>query len=138
MDTVLNTPPMEKKIYYKCSKCEFVMESEDTWLRLISKENPEDCYVYCRPCVEKTPELQEQSDYMCRYLVMELLRKSTDEERAEMKELMKKERPEDFDLIADLFDVKPFIIESIREVPAGEVVADASAVVPPPAEVASE
>ena len=69
---------------------------------------------------------------MCRVLVMEILMKSTDEERAEMKEIMMKERPDDFRLIADLFDVKPFEIVSVKDV------SDASAVVLPPAEVAPE
>lgn len=126
-----NTPDANK-IYFKCSKCETLMEDQETWLRLIPKDKEEAVYVYCRPCVEKTPELQEQSDHMCRVLVMEILMKSTDEERAEMKEIMMKERPDDFRLIADLFDVKPFEIVSVKDV------SDASAVVLPPAEVAPE
>ena len=123
MDTEVNNPPFEQKIFYKCSKCEDTMEDSETWLRLSPKGQDEPVYVYCRPCVEKTPELQEQADHMCRVMVMDILLKSTDEERAEMKEVMLKERPDDFRMIADLFEVKPFEIVSIEQVePEAEVV----------------
>ena len=118
--------PMEKKIFYKCSKCDTTMEDTETWLRLSPKDQEEPVYVYCRPCVEATPELQEQADHMCRVLVMEILLKSTEEERAEMKELMQKEQPDDYKLIADLFEVKPFEVISMEQVVPEEekVVAD--------------
>ena len=103
----------QQPTYFNCCLCDIAMLDAETWLRVQGEDTKEK--IYCRKCVEADAELVAKSDYMCRHLVSLILNTATAEERAEMKEALKKAKPEDYKLIADLFDAPPPTIVSIVE-----------------------
>ena len=118
------TPPIAipPPSVYWCIKCHSKMLDDETWLRVKKENGRENEYnVYCKQCVEGDKDLTDQSNYMCRYLVSQLLATCTQEEIDQMREEFKTERPADYDIIQDLFDlVVPMEVISVKEVPPTE------------------
>ena len=106
-----------------CKGCDVEMDEQDVYFKdglvQMSRENKTEADVenWCRSCVEKSELLTHKSNDMIRHFVYLILRDNDKETRAIMKEEIKLLRPDDYELVKDLFEIESFYeITEMKEV----------------------
>lgn len=117
METVVIAPePENLKISEECSckGCGLEMTEQEVYFKdglvQMSREQKTEGEVenWCRKCVDGSALLTHKSNDMIRHFVYLLLRDSDKETRELMKEEIKTLRPDDYELVKDMFEVENF------------------------------
>lgn len=118
-----------------CKGCDVEMTQQEVFFKdglvKMSRENKTEADVenWCKKCVDASPMLIHKSNEMIRHFVYLLVRDTDKETRQIMKEEIKVLRPDDYELVKDLFEIESFYeITEVKE----QVVVEAEAEVPNP------
>jgi len=132
METVEIPTEMENlKISEECSckGCGLEMTEQEVYFKdglvQMSRENKTEADIenWCKKCVEGSQLLTHKSNDMIRHFVYLILRDSDKETRDIMKEEIKTSRPDDYELVKDMFELESFyeVISTKEEEPETEV-----------------